>query len=133
MNGGSTHSDMACTDAAELPSTEPTSGYGGAMPAADRTASEAATTYCTATKSATTSGVKPSASAVKAATSTVKAATAPSHRRSSYREREAGCCNCQCPHFISPSIDEWQRLFSRTVPATHCRTLATTCASEFSI
>jgi hypothetical protein len=84
INGSSTHSDMARTQAAELPSTEPTSGYGGATPGANRTASEAATTHCTATKSAATSAVKPSASAsaVKAASS-VRAATVPSHRRDS--------------------------------------------------
>jgi hypothetical protein len=82
INGGSTNSGIACTEAAELPSTEPTSGYGGATPGANRTASmEAATAYCTATKSASTSAVKPSASAVKAATTA--AATVPSHRRGS--------------------------------------------------
>jgi hypothetical protein len=87
INGSSTNSDMACTEAAELSSTEPTSGYGGATPGANRTASEAATTYCTATNSATTSPVKPSASAVKAAssvkTATTATATVPSHRRDS--------------------------------------------------
>jgi hypothetical protein len=81
INGSSTNSDMACTEAAELPSTEPTSGYGGATPGANRTASEAATTYGTATKSATTSSVKPSASCVKAAPTAT--ATVPSHRRDS--------------------------------------------------
>jgi len=132
INGSSTNSGMACMEAAELPSTEPASGHGGATPGANRTASEAATTYCTATKSATTSAVKPSASAMKAASS-VKAATVPSDRGDSERERQAGCRNCHCSHFISPSIDEWQRPFLKTVPATHCRTVAATRASEYSI
>ena len=75
-HGSSTNSAIACTEAAELPSTESTAGHSGAMPGANRTASEAATTYCTAMKSASTSAVKPSASAMKAA-------AVPSHRRSS--------------------------------------------------
>jgi hypothetical protein len=80
--GSSTNSGMACTEAAELPSTEPTSGYGGATPGPNRTAStEAATTYCTTAKSASAPAVKPCASPVKAATTAT--ATVPSHRRDS--------------------------------------------------
>jgi hypothetical protein len=84
VDGGSTNSGIACTDATELPSTEPASGDGGATPGANRAASaEATTTYCNAMKSASTSAVKPSAPSVKAATTATAAATVLGHRRGS--------------------------------------------------
>jgi hypothetical protein len=102
IDGGGPDSGIACTETAELPSTEPascdggirpganrtatepTSGDGGTTPRAHRTASaEATTTYCTAMKSASTSAVKPAAASVKAATTATMTATALGHRRGS--------------------------------------------------